>query len=123
MSTPVANKSTVQAMKARSPEPRHRLDHFPAAVGGGHAFKGVMLFGRAALLFAPLAVQVIHLHADPVGVDFAGAKYNYFLLGTAMQAQLFKQVVAHGGNPFRYMQFAIKMLGCVLGFDVSFTDG
>jgi hypothetical protein len=81
-----------------------------------------MFFGCAALLFAPFAVKVIHLHRDTVGVEFAGTENNHFLLGAAVQAKLFKQILAHGSNAFRHQQLAVKMPGSVLVFDFFLPD-
>jgi hypothetical protein len=72
----------------------HRFDQLPPTISSAHAFERIMLFCRAVLLFALLAVKVIHLHRNPVGVDFAGAKNNRFLLGTVVQAKLLEQILA-----------------------------
>ncbi len=91
----------------------HRFDQFAPAVGG--AFEGVQVFGCSALLFAPCAVQVVHLHDHAIGVDVAGTENNHFLFGATVLAKLLEQIFAHGGNTFRHQQLAVKMSGRCIG--------
>ncbi|MNE52055.1 hypothetical protein D3C80_1467130 [compost metagenome] len=56
-----------------------------------------MVFRCLPLLLAPAHIQIVHVLSHAVGVDFAGAEDDDFLLRPAVFAQELEQVLTHLG--------------------------
>jgi len=123
MSTPASSRSTVQATKARSPEPRSGLNQVRAVVGAAHAFEGVVFLLLSPLFAAPTGRKGCSSASQPGRVQLTGLqKMMTFVPSTVWQSELVR-----GRRTLRCAvdeQFVVESLcRCKRSWWVLFFDG